>query len=321
MSYLETAHELYKEAALAPQPNLCCAAAAPPAWPGLAIPDAMYETNYGCGTTVHLQDLRPEQDVLYVGVGGGLEALQFAYVSRRPGAVIAVDRVPEMLALARRNFELAAGRNDWFRPEFVRLELGDALRLPVASALVDVAAQNCLFNIFEEGDLQRALGEMKRALKPNGRLFISDPVASRPIPPHLQVDERLRAECLSGAVPLDEYLSHIVAAGFGTIEVRSRRPYRLLDRRRYDLQTDILLEAVELVAYNVPVPDDGPCIFTGQTAVYAGEQDAFDDGKGHRLLPGIPLPVCQKTARALAALEEEIVVTPPTWHYGGGGCC
>ena len=148
MIYLETAQELYKEAALTPQANLCCVTGPPPALPGLIIPDAMYETNYGCGTTVHLQDLRQEQDILYVGVGGGLEALQFAYVSRRPGAVIAVDRVPEMLDLARRNLVRAAEMNAWFRPEFVRLEPGDALALPLADASVDLAAQNCLFNIF-----------------------------------------------------------------------------------------------------------------------------------------------------------------------------
>lgn len=322
MSYLETTHELYKEAALAPQANLCCVAAPPPALPGLVIPDAMYETNYGCGTTVHLQDLRPEQDILYVGVGGGLEALQFAYVSRRTGAVIAVDRVPEMLALARRNLDRAAAINTWFRPEFVRLEPGDALALPVEDAAVDIAAQNCLFNIFEGRDLDRALAEMKRVLHPSGRLYISDPVATRLIPPRLQADERLRAMCLTGALPLEDYLERITAAGFGTVEVRSRRPYRLLDRQHYGLEEHLLLEAVELVAYNTPVPADGPCVFVGETAIYSGLDETFDDGKGHRLLAGIPAPVCRKTAAALARLNrDDIVVTLPTWHYGGGGCC
>ena len=41
----------------------------------LDIPRQMQEMNYGCGTTVHLQDLSPDLDILYVGAGGGLEAL------------------------------------------------------------------------------------------------------------------------------------------------------------------------------------------------------------------------------------------------------
>jgi len=35
-------------------------------------------------------------------------------------------------------------------PEFVRLVYGDALKLPLYDNSIDVAAQNCLFNIFKE---------------------------------------------------------------------------------------------------------------------------------------------------------------------------
>ena len=42
-----------------------------------------------------------------------------------------------------------------------------------------------------------------------------------------------------------------------------------------------------------------------------------------RLADGdVPAPVCDKTAAALAALEQPgLLVTPSTWHYNGGGCC
>ena|GEM_PF-6982038 len=33
---------------------------------------------------------------------------------------------------------------------------------------------------------------------------MSNPIATRPIPRHLQADERLRAMCLSGAMTYDE---------------------------------------------------------------------------------------------------------------------
>ena len=71
-----------------------------------------------------------------------------------------------------------------------------------------------------------------------------------------------------------------------------------------------------------PVPDDGPCIFTGRTATWVGSDESFDDGAGHVLLRDMPMPVCDKTAENLATLKRpEIIVTQSTFHYRGGGCC
>jgi SAM-dependent methyltransferase len=277
--------------------------------------------------------MREGQRVLYVGVGGGLEALQFAYFTRQPGGVIAIDPVAEMRQAARENLEQAYRLNEWLDPSFVEIRDGDVLDLPVEDGAIDLAAQNCLFNIFEtaapgsangqaRGDLERALREMHRVLKPAGRLSMSDPVAARPIPEHLRADETLRAQCISGCLPYERYIDKIVEAGFGSAEVRSRRPYRLLDRGRFGLDRDLLLESIEVCAIRVPVPGDGPCVFTGCTAIYTGAEATFDDGKGHVLTRDLPYPVCDKTAAALAGLgHPELTVTDPTWHYAGGGCC
>ena len=327
MSYHSTIKDVYTKAATAPDDTLCCVPQSPRYFPGLDIPSIMHQMNYGCGTTIHLEDMAPpEQTVLYVGVGGGLEALQLAYFARRPGGVIAIDPVAEMRDTARRNLELAAETNPWFDPSFVDIRDGDALDLPLDDESVDVAAQNCLFNIFKTadagGDLEQALAEMHRVLRPQGRLVMSDPITPEPLPPHLQDDEVLRAQCLSGCQTYDRYMAKIVEAGFGAAEVRSRRPYRLLDRHRFDLERDILLETVEVCAYKVPVPEDGPCIFTGRTATWAGPEEQFDDDKGHVLVRGMPLPVCDKTGNALAAIgDPNIIVSESTWHYAGGGCC
>jgi ubiquinone/menaquinone biosynthesis C-methylase UbiE len=81
---------------------------------------------------------------LYVGVGGGLEALQFAYFSRRPSAIIAIEPVAAMRDAAARNLEFAAKDNPWFEPSFVEIREGDAFALPVPDASVDVVAQSGL---------------------------------------------------------------------------------------------------------------------------------------------------------------------------------
>ena len=322
MSYLETTKNVYKEAALTPDVGLCCTTT--PLWqfPGLSIPLKMQEMNYGCGSTVHPRDLVGNPKILYVGVGGGMELLQFSYFSRQKEGVIGVDVVDEMWAACTANFEEAKKENTWFDPDFVRLEKGDALDLPIADASVDVAAQNCLFNIFKTEELQRALEEMYRVLKPHGRLVMSDPICEQPLNETLRNDERLRALCLSGSLPLATYLEMLTKVGFGTIEVRARRPYRILDPAHYPTTETLYVESVEVCAIKDPMPEDGPCIFTGKHAIYFGSEDFFDDKKGHVLLQNQPLAVCDKTANALVQLQRnDLYLSPATFHYDGGGCC
>ena len=90
---------------------------------------------------------------------------------------------------------------------------------------VDVAGQNYLFNIFYEEDLKKALQEIYRVLKSRGRLVMSDPIAEQAMHESLKYDERLRGLCLSGAIPLKDYVKMITDVGFGTIEIRAKRPY------------------------------------------------------------------------------------------------
>lgn len=260
MSYLDTTAEFYATVAQTPDVGLCCVNSETVNLPDLAIPGVMQAMNYGCGTTVQASELGNQPTVLYVGVGGGLEALQFAYFSRRPGAVIAVDPVAEMRDAAQRNLAQAAALNPWFEPEFVQIVAGDAFHLPISDESVDVVAQNCLFNIFEPHDLAIALQEAARVLKPQGRLLMSDPITTVPIPEHLRQDERLRARCLSGALTYGEYLQHLAQAGFGEIEIRARRPYRVLDQGTYQLDQDIALDSLDSVAIKTPVPCGGPKI-------------------------------------------------------------
>jgi ubiquinone/menaquinone biosynthesis C-methylase UbiE len=319
--YLQTVAEVYAEAARQPDADLCCTSS--PLWhlPDLRIPRAMLEMNYGCGSTVDPRDLRGDDMVLYVGVGGGLEALQFAYFTRRPGGVIAVDPVAEMREKAAANFEEAARMNPWFRPEFVTLLDGNALELPVPGNRVTVLAQNCLFNVFTPEDLDRALGEVIRVLKLGGLFSTSDPVAPVPLPAAFAANARHRARCLSGCQTVENYLAALTNAGFGKVEVRARFPYRYLHPSEYpELSGPVMLESIEVAAFKVPDGPDGPAIFTGRTATYAGLEASFDDGCGHILKRGMPMAVSDAAAERLRKVPD-IIVTEATWHAKGGGCC
>ena len=295
MSYLETTKDVYKEAALTPDVGLCCTTT--PIWqfPGLRIPTRMQEMNYGCGSTVHPRDLVNNPKILYVGVGGGMELLQFSYFSRQKEGVIGIDVVDEMLSACKENFIEAEAQNEWFKKDYVRLEMEE---------------------------LKKALEEMYRVLKPHGRLVMSDPICEQAMNESLRSDERLRALCLSGSIPLKDYVKMLTDVGFGTIEIRAKRPYRILDPKHYPTEEMIYIESVEVCAIKDPMPEDGPCVFTGKTAIYFGDKEFYDDKKGHVLLQNQPLAVCDKTAAALSEKgQEKLCISPSTFHYDGGGCC
>jgi len=321
-TYLETTKDIYKAAAETPDVGLCCTTT--PIWqlPGLDMPKIMLEMNYGCGSTVNPRDLVNNPKILYVGVGGGMELLQFSYFSRQKSGVIGIDVVDEMLTASKNNFIEAEMLNPWFNSDFIELKKGDALNLPIENESIDVAAQNCLFNIFKVDDLKKALAEMYRVLKPNGRLVLSDPTCEDNMSDELRNDEKLRALCLTGSLPLKEYIKMITDAGFGTVEIRAKRAYRILSPNEYNTDKNIFIESVEVCAIKDPMPKDGPCVFTGKSAIYFGEEKLFDDNKGHVLLNNQPLSVCDKTAGDLAALNRsDIYISESTFFYDGGGCC
>ena len=127
MSYLETVHDVYRIAAETPDDQLCCVSTPPWNLPDLEVPEIMWEMNYGCGTTVQPRDIPRAGPILYIGVGGGLELLQFASLARRPGGVIGVDTVPEMIETCRRNLHTARSMNDWLTEDMVDVRHGDAV--------------------------------------------------------------------------------------------------------------------------------------------------------------------------------------------------
>jgi hypothetical protein len=63
--------------------------------------------------------------------------------------------------------------------------------------------------------------------------------------------------------------------GFGTIEIRGRRPYRILDTENYATD-ELILSKVSKCALS-KTQCHGACVFTGKAAIYYGTY--FDDKK------------------------------------------
>lgn len=174
--------------------------------PDLAdAPQEAAEISLGCGNPIALANLKPGEVVLDIGSGGGLDAFLAARRVGPAGRVIGVDMTPAMLERAR----AAAERNDIHNVEFRQ---GFAEKLPVGGSTVDVVISNCVINLSE--DKGRVFREAFRVLKPGGRLEVSDMLTAGPIPFELQLDALGWSECVTGALPEQEYLDLIAAAGF-----------------------------------------------------------------------------------------------------------
>jgi arsenite methyltransferase len=159
----------------------------------------------GCGNPVALASLKEGEVVLDLGSGAGFDCFLAATRVGDEGRVIGVDMTPEMLEKARENARKVNSKNVEFR-------LGEIENLPVADSSVDVVISNCVINLSPEK--RRVFNEAYRALKPGGRLMVSDIVLLKELPDVLKNPIEAYVGCLSGALLKDEYIKTIKAAGF-----------------------------------------------------------------------------------------------------------
>ncbi len=97
--------------------------------------------------------------VLDVACGTGALTLAAAKIAGPPGSVVGLDANPEMLAVARR------------KPAQIDWQEGTAEALPFSDNSFDAVVSQFGFMFFE--DKPKALFEMMRVLKPNGRLAVA----------------------------------------------------------------------------------------------------------------------------------------------------
>lgn len=114
-------------------------------------------------------------------------------------------------------FATAAARQDGLqtRTQFVRC---DAEHLPFAAASFDVVLCECSLCLFD--NLDAALDQMRRVLKPGGRIGISDFYLEAPVP--VSLDNLLgQVLCVSSAPPKEAYHDALLRSGFEFVRIRN----------------------------------------------------------------------------------------------------
>lgn len=178
--------------------------------------DAALAASLGCGNPTALAELRPGEDVLDLGSGGGLDVLLSARRIAPGGTAYGLDMTADMLALAEQNKAAAGVDNATFL-------LGTIEDVPLPDGAVDVVISNCVINLSPDKDA--VLREASRVLRAGGRFAVSDIVLLRDIPDGLRGVVALWTGCISGALRDTAYLAKLTDAGFEDAGIEVTRRY------------------------------------------------------------------------------------------------
>jgi arsenite methyltransferase len=174
------------------------------------LPDAARLASLGCGNPTAVAELGEGEVVLDLGSGGGIDVLLSARRVGPTGLAYGVDMTDEMLELARRNAAEAGVANAHFLK-------GRIEEIPLPAASVDVVISNCVVNL--STDKPAVLREIRRVLRPGGRVGISDVVAEDRLAPAERAERGSYVGCIAGALSKSEYKRGLTQLGFEGVSV------------------------------------------------------------------------------------------------------
>lgn len=123
------------------------------------------EAKYRDMALKHL-NIKIGEQVLEIGFGTGHSLKQMSESVGETGKVYGIDISSGMLKVARKRLTKAE-LLDW-----VELTCGDAVKLPYENSKFDAVFMSFTLELFDTPEIPKILKEIKRVLKPNGRLGI-----------------------------------------------------------------------------------------------------------------------------------------------------
>jgi arsenite methyltransferase len=174
------------------------------------VPEAARLASLGCGNPTAVAELHEGETVLDLGSGGGIDVLLSAKRVGTTGTAYGLDMTEEMLELARRN----AAESGLTNAHFLKGEI-EAIPLPDES--VDVVISNCVINLSTDKDA--VFREIRRVLRPGGRIGISDVVAEDRLSAEERAERGSYVGCIAGALSKSEYERGLTELGLKDVSV------------------------------------------------------------------------------------------------------
>ena len=196
------------------------------------LPDETVRMALGVGNPVRHAGLRPGDDVLDLGSGGGIDCLIAARLVNPGGSAVGVDFLAERVDRATRSATEAGSVG-------VRFVEAEIEALPLADDSFDVVISNGVINLSPRK--VRVLAEAFRVLRPGGRLAIVDLVLDHDLPPEIQTHPAAWAGCLSGALSEIALYKGLRRAGFRDVAIEPLNDFGIAECALYPLFNDELL--------------------------------------------------------------------------------
>ena len=137
------------------------------------MPESAIEAFAGVGNPFSQGALRPGEQVVDLGSGGGFDCFVAAEQVGPEGRVVGVDMTDEMLARSRTAATAMGLGNVEFRKGIIE-------DFPVENGWADVVISNGVINLC--ADKRRVFDEVLRVLRPGGRLQFADIATGRTVP-------------------------------------------------------------------------------------------------------------------------------------------
>jgi arsenite methyltransferase len=201
------------------------------------IPQSAIDRALGVANHLRFADVGPDETILDIGCGAGIDTILAARRTGPTGRVIALDFLPEMLERTRRAADEAGLAN-------VETVEGEMEAIPLREDSVDLIISNGVINLSPRK--ARVLAECARVLRPGGRFCVSDlTVAHDEAPREVLAHPAAWAGCVSGALSEGDYVDKLDRAGFATVEVLDRAPLSIDDCALYPLFPDDLIRLMK----------------------------------------------------------------------------
>lgn len=279
---------------------------------------------YGCGSPI--PPLLKGCNVLDLGCGTGRDVYLASYLVGQDGFVIGIDMTDEQLEVALRHKNTQIKRFGFKRCniDFRKSYIEDLKEAFIKDNSQDVVISNCVINL--SPDKKAVFEEIFRALKPGGELYFSDIFSGRRIAENIKNDPVLYAECLGGALYIEDFRRMLRELGCPD--------YRIVSRRKISINESAIREKVDGIDfYSMTIRvfklDDleDICEDYGQAALYLGtipdNPHQFKLDEHHIFIKNKATLICGNTASMLLNTRygnHFKVIGDRSIHYGPFKC-